>query len=83
VLLVLTDGEPSDTDVPDPEYLREDARRAVLLARKMRIDVFAFALGGGSFRPLDSIVGGRRVLRVPEIETLPMRIKQLFAELKK
>jgi nitric oxide reductase NorD protein len=83
VLLVLTDGEPSDTDVPDPEYLREDARRAVLLARKMGIDVFAFALGGGSFRPLDSIVGGRRVLRVPEIETLPMRIKQLFAELKK
>jgi nitric oxide reductase NorD protein len=83
VLLVLTDGEPSDTDVPDPDYLREDARRAVLSARKMGIDVFAFALGDNSFRPLDSIVGERRVLRVPRIETLPVRIKQLLAELTK
>jgi nitric oxide reductase NorD protein len=83
VLLLLTDGEPSDTDVPDPDYLREDARRAVLSARKMGIDVFAFALGDGSFRPLDSIVGERRVLRIPRIETLPLRIKQLFAELTK
>jgi nitric oxide reductase NorD protein len=83
VLLVLTDGEPSDIDVPDPDYLREDARRAVLSARKAGIDVFAFALGDGSFRVLDRIVGERRVLRVPRIETLPMRIMQLFAALKK
>jgi nitric oxide reductase NorD protein len=83
VLLVLTDGEPSDTDVPDPDYLREDARRAVLSARKMGIDIFAFALGGNSFRALESIVGERRVLRVPDIEVLPLRITQLFAELTK
>jgi hypothetical protein len=83
VLLVLTDGEPSDIDVPDPDYLREDARRAVLSARKTGIDVFAFALGDSSFRALDRIVGGRRVLRVPRIETLPVRIMQLFAALKK
>jgi nitric oxide reductase NorD protein len=83
VLLVLTDGEPSDIDVSDPDYLREDARRAVLAARKAGIDVFAFALGGNSFRVLDRIVGERRVLRVPRIETLPMRIMQLFAALKK
>jgi nitric oxide reductase NorD protein len=83
VLLVLTDGEPSDTDVPDPDYLREDARRAVLSARKMGVEVFAFALGDSSFRPLDYIVGERRVLRVPRIETLPLRIKQLFTELTK
>jgi nitric oxide reductase NorD protein len=83
VLLVLTDGEPSDIDVPDPDYLREDARRAVLSARKTGIDVFAFALGDSSFRVLDRIVGERRILRVPRIEALPMRIMQLFAALKK
>jgi nitric oxide reductase activation protein len=83
VLLVMTDGEPSDIDVLDPDYLREDARRAVLSARKMGIDAFAFAVGEGSFRVLDRIVGESRVLRVPRIETLPARIMQLFVELKK
>ena len=51
------DAERQDIDVPDPDYLREDARRAVLSARKAGIDVFAFALGNGSFRVLDRIVG--------------------------
>ena len=83
VLLVLTDGEPSDVDVTDPLYLTEDARRAVLSLRKTGIDVFAFGVGAGPFRSLDRIVGERRALRVPRIETLPARLMQLFAELKK
>jgi nitric oxide reductase NorD protein len=82
-LLVLTDGEPSDVDVTDPLYLTEDARRAVLSLRKTGVDVFAFGVGAGPFRSLDRIVGERRALRVPRIETLPARLMQLFAELKK
>jgi nitric oxide reductase NorD protein len=82
-LLVLTDGEPSDVDVTDPLHLTEDARRAVLSVRKTGVDVFAFGVGAGPFRSLDRIVGERRALRVPRIETLPARLMQLFAELKK
>jgi nitric oxide reductase NorD protein len=82
-LLVLTDGEPSDVDVTDPLYLTEDARRAVLSLRRTGVDVFAFGVGPGPFRSLDRIVGENRALRVPRIETLPARLMQLFAELKK
>lgn len=83
VLLVLTDGEPSDIDIQDPHYLTEDARRAVLALRKEGIDVFAFGLGGGSFRELDRIAGVHRTLRVPRIETLPLQVMQLYSHLKK
>lgn len=83
VLLVLTDGEPSDIDVPDPQYLTEDARRAVQQLRRGGIDIFAFGVGGGGFHQLDRIFGERRALRVPRIDVLPQRVMQLYAELKK
>ncbi|QPF87284.1 VWA domain-containing protein [Bradyrhizobium genosp. L] len=83
VLLVLTDGEPSDIDVPDPQYLTEDARRAAQQLRRGGIDIFAFGIGGGRFHQLDRIFGERRALRVPRIDVLPQRVMQLYAELKK
>jgi nitric oxide reductase activation protein len=83
VLLVLTDGEPSDIDVPDPGYLAEDARRAVQQQRRRGIDIFAFGMGGGGFLQLDRIFGERHALRVPRIEVLPQRVMQLYMQLKK
>jgi hypothetical protein len=83
VLLVLTDGEPSDIDVPDPVYLAEDARRAVQQLRRRGIDTFALGLGNGPFSRLDRIFGERRALRVARIEALPQRVVQLYGELKK
>jgi len=83
VLLVLTDGEPSDIDVEDPRYLAEDARRVVLGLRRRGIDTFAFGMGSGPFRSMDRIFGERRALRVPRIELLASRLLQLYAELKK
>jgi nitric oxide reductase NorD protein len=83
VLLVLTDGEPSDVDVPDSQYLAEDARRAVQQLRGRGIDTFAFGIGNGPFFQLDRVFGERRALRVPRIEVLPQRLVQLYGELKK
>ena len=83
MLLVLTDGEPSDIDVEDPRYLAEDARRVVLQLRRRGIDAFAFGMGEGPFRRLDQIFGERRTLRVPRIEVLPTRLMSLYSELKK
>ncbi|WP_029080618.1 nitric oxide reductase activation protein NorD [Bradyrhizobium sp. th.b2] len=83
VLLLLTDGEPSDIDVPDPQYLVEDARRAAQQLRRRSTDIFAFGIGEGRFPQLDRIFGERYALRVPRIEVLPQRVMQLYAELKK
>ncbi|WP_375780153.1 nitric oxide reductase activation protein NorD [Bradyrhizobium sp. ma5] len=83
VLLVLTDGEPSDVDVPDPQYLVEDARRAAQQLRRRGADIFAFGIGEDRFPQLDRIFGERHALRVPRIEVLPQRVMQLYAELKK
>lgn len=83
VLLVLTDGEPSDVDVPDPQYLAEDARRAIQHLRRRGIDAFAFGLGEGPFSQLDRIFSERRALRVPRIDVLPRRLLELYAQLKK
>lgn len=82
VLVVLTDGEPSDIDVQDPAYLIEDARHAAQVLRRSGTDVLAFGLGQGSFHALDRIVGGKCAFRVPRIETLPERMIQLYARLK-
>lgn len=82
VLVLLTDGEPSDIDVQDPTYLVEDARQAAQTLRRSGIDVLAFGLGKGSFRALDRIVGSKCAFRVPRIETLPERMVQLYARLK-
>lgn len=83
VLLILTDGEPSDIDATNPAYLVNDARHACQYLRKMGIDVFAFGMGAGPFDHLGEIVGERRALRVPTIATLPSRVVQLYADLKK
>jgi Mg-chelatase subunit ChlD len=82
VLVVLTDGEPSDIDVQDPSYLVEDARNAAQVLRRSGTDVLAFGLGQGSFRALDRIVGSKCAFRVPRIETLPERMIQFYARLK-
>lgn len=82
VLVVLTDGEPSDIDVRDPTYLIEDARQAAQALRRSGTDVLAFGLGQGSFRALDRIVGGKCTFRVRRIETLPERMIQLYARLR-
>jgi nitric oxide reductase activation protein len=83
VLLVLTDGEPSDIDVQDPRYLAEDAKRVVLQLRRRGIDTFAFGMGNGSFHFMDQIFGERRSLRVPRVDVLPARLLHLYSELKK
>ena len=83
VLVVLTDGEPSDVDVQDPRYLAEDARRVVQELRRRGIDTFAFGMGGGPFHSMDRIFGERRALRVPRVDVLAARLLQLYSELKK
>ena len=83
ILVLLTDGEPSDVDVDDPDYLKEDARAVIHGLRRRGIDAFAFGVGGHASAALPSIFGHKRTLHVSRAAMLPRRLLQLYEELKK
>lgn len=80
LVLVVTDGEPSDVDVPDRTYLTEDARKAVQELSHAGIDVFCVGLVTGESPYLDRIFG-RNVVRISRVEALPERLPMLYFRL--
>ncbi|MFW6322882.1 MAG: nitric oxide reductase activation protein NorD, partial [Guyparkeria sp.] len=44
LLLMLTDGEPSDNDVRDPQYLRHDTKKAVEELHRQGVETFCVTL---------------------------------------
>lgn len=81
LLIVLTDGEPSDIDVPDPEDLVEDARRAVAGLRLAGIDTFGVTLDPGGIGSGSRIFGRANNMPVRRIEELPQRLADLYFRL--
>lgn len=81
LLLVITDGEPSDIDVADRRYLVEDARRAIVNMTHHGIDVFCVGLDAGGDSYLTRIFGRRNVLQVDRIERLPEKLPMLYFRL--
>jgi hypothetical protein len=81
LVLVLTDGEPSDVDVTNPLDLVEDGRRAVLGLRSRGIDSFAMVLGTNGAATAARMFGrsGHVVLR--RLEDLPVRLSDLYFRL--
>jgi len=81
LLLIITDGEPSDVDVADKRYLLEDARRAVHDLGQRGIDVFCVALDSGGDDYLSRIFGRRNVLQIDRISALPEKLPILYFRL--
>ena len=81
LLLVVSDGEPSDIDVSDPKYLVEDARQAVQTLCRMGIDVFCVGLDSGSDNYLHRIFGRRNVVQIDRPEALPEKLPLLYLRL--
>jgi hypothetical protein len=81
LVLLLTDGEPSDIDCPDPRYLVEDARRAVLGLEGQGIDVFCVGLGKTNIEIEERIFGRRRTVQISSVADLPEKLAILYLRL--
>jgi uncharacterized protein YegL len=81
LVIVLTDGEPSDIDVADPVDLVEDARRAAVGLRARGIDGFGVVLGSGAMNSAIRIFGRGNTMLVPRVEDLPARLSELYFRL--
>lgn len=81
LLLVVTDGEPSDIDTDDPRHLVEDARAAVQSLNRDGIDVFCVALSPDKDASVQRIFGRRNAVQIDSIERLPDRLPMLYLRL--
>jgi nitric oxide reductase NorD protein len=81
LLLVVTDGEPSDIDVSDRRYLVEDARKAVIGLSNQGIDVFCVGLDSGGDSYLTRIFGRKNAVQIDRIDRLPDKLPMLYLRL--
>ena len=81
LLLVISDGEPSDIDVEDKQYLVEDARTVVRSISRLGIDTFCVGLDAGGDNYLHKIFGRKNVAVIDKLERLPERLPMLYLRL--
>jgi len=81
VMLIVTDGEPSDIDVFDPEHLLLDTRHAVVEARQRGVQIFCVSLDPGADRYVERIFGAGHFLVLDNLRHLPERLSRLFLRL--
>ena len=80
MLLVLTDGEPSDVDVSDPDYLAQDARQVVRELQAQGVFVWCIQLHPAHEASVRTVFGEHYTL-VHHIEQLPQTLAALFLRL--
>jgi nitric oxide reductase NorD protein len=81
LVIVLTDGEPSDIDVSDPLVLVEDARRAAVGLHAAGIDAYGVVLGQAGGSSASRIFGRGKTMMVHRVEELPSRLSELYFRL--
>ena len=81
LILLVTDGEPADIDVRDPQYLRHDTKKAVeeLAARGVR--TFCLTLDPNADDYVSRIFGPKGYMVVDRVDRLPERLPMLYAGL--
>ena len=81
LLMVITDGEPADIDVRDPQYLRYDTKKAVEEAARIGITTFCMTLDPRADQYVSRIFGNKNYMVVDHIERLPEKLPLLYAGL--
>ncbi len=82
LLLVLTDGEPSDIDVSDPQLLTEDAHKAVQELDREGIFTYCINLDSNADDYVADIFGPQYLV-IDKVERLPEQLPKLFVSLTK
>ncbi|ADE11226.1 nitric oxide reductase activation protein NorD [Sideroxydans lithotrophicus] len=81
LLLVITDGEPADVDVRDPQYLRYDTKKAVEEMARSGVTTFCMSLDPRADQYVSRIFGARNYMVVDHVERLPEKLPALYAGL--
>jgi nitric oxide reductase NorD protein len=81
LLMVITDGEPADVDVRDPQYLRYDAKKSVEDAARNGISTFCMTLDPRADQYVSRIFGAKNYMIVDQIARLPEKLPLLYAGL--
>ena len=81
ILLLVTDGEPSDIDVTDREYLVEDARHAVNSLHMKGITVFCLTLDKEGGKYMKKIFGVRNYMIVDNALSLPAQLTRALTQI--
>jgi hypothetical protein len=81
LVLVLTDGEPSDIDVPDPHELVEDARRAARGLRQSGVDTFGIVMDPQNAGSAATIFGRHNAMPVTRLADLPAKLSAVYFRL--
>ena len=78
LLLVITDGEPADNDVRDPQYLRFDAKKAVEELTRNGISTYCLSLDPKADEYVSRIFGARNYMVVDHVARLPEKLPMLY-----
>jgi Mg-chelatase subunit ChlD len=81
LMLVITDGEPADIDVRDPQYLRHDTKKAVEDSARNGIITYCMSLDPRADQYVSRIFGARNFMVVDHVERLPEKLPLLYAGL--
>ncbi|HRQ05235.1 MAG TPA: nitric oxide reductase activation protein NorD [Nitrosomonas halophila] len=78
ILFVITDGEPADNDVRDPQYLRFDTKRAVEELAREGITTYALSLDPHADQYVSRIFGPNNFTVLDHVEKLPEKLPMLY-----
>ena len=80
-IVLITDGAPSDIDVFDARYLTEDARAAVLAARRQGVLCHGLVVDPGADAYVRRIFGWRNYRVAETAAQLPRQLGELYDRL--
>lgn len=78
ILFIITDGEPADNDVRDPQYLRHDTKRAVEELTRDGIATYALSLDPHADQYVSRIFGVKNFTVLDHVERLPEKLPMLY-----
>jgi nitric oxide reductase NorD protein len=78
LILLITDGEPSDIDVHDSQYLMFDAKKAVEENNRHGVFTYCMSLDPKADRYVSRIFGMRNYMVLDQLRRLPEKLPMLY-----